>query len=127
MTEAVIRCVHRQLAERTHEFVLMEASIPAIAEVFDTVDQIMREVPYPHNIDFLVDSQVGVQPIGYCFARIREMAKKYPKREPSRMAFILNPHNPFIRMFDIFMRQFGPVRFFNPDQRDEAIAWLLSR
>jgi hypothetical protein len=127
MTQTVIRCVHRQLAERTHEFVLMEVSIFAIAEVFDTVDKIMREVPYPHNIDFLVDSRVGTQPIGYCFTRIREMAKKYPKREPSRMAFIIDPDNPFVRMFDIFMRRFGSVRFFAPDQRDEAIAWLLNR
>ncbi len=127
MTEAVIRCVHRQLAERTHEFVLVETSIPAVADLFDTVDQIMCQTPYPYTIYLLIDSSIGVQPIGYCLTRIRQLARKYPKREPGRIAFVFDPDNPFVRIFDILMRQFGAVRFFNPNQRSEAIAWLLSR
>jgi hypothetical protein len=124
VTEAL--CIHRQLAERTHEFRITEASIPAVDSLFKAVDRLMSETPYPRNLSLLIDTSVGVQPIGYCLTQMRQLARKYPKREPTRIAFILNPSSPFKRMLDIFMRQFGAVRFFEPDQREEAVAWLLA-
>lgn len=127
MNGTVTRCIHRCLSEQAHEFVLLETSIPAVAELFDITDQIMQVTPHPRSLKLLIDTSVGVQPVGYCLTRIREMARKYPKREATRVAFILNADNPFIRIFDIVLRQFGEVRFFQPAQREEAIRWLLKQ
>lgn len=127
MCKVVNRCSHKRLAERTHEFVLMEASIPALDELFNLVDAILHDTPYPCTIYLLIDSSVGTPPVGYCLTRIRALAKKYPRREAGRIAFVLRPQSPFIRMFDILMRQYGDVRFFEPSQRAEAVEWLLRR
>lgn len=127
MCKTVILCSHRRLAERTHELVLMEASIPAVDELFNLVDDVMHATPYPCTIHLLIDSSVGLQPVGYCLTRIRALAKKYPRRETGRIAFVFQLRSPFVRMFDILMRPYGEVRFFEPAQRAEAVEWLLRR
>lgn len=127
MTGTVARCMHRRLAERTYEIILFETSIPAVAELFQTVDCLMQELPHPQSLALLIDTSTGVQPVGYCLTRIRELAKKYPKREATRIAFVLSSGSPFVRVFDIVLRQYGEVRFFEPTQREEAVRWLLQR
>ena len=121
-------CIHRVLEGVIQEFVLTEASRPAVDTLFNSVEQLMAEAYERNDMSiiagrFLLDSSIGILPLNYAFARARMMAKKFPSHPQSRTA-LLFPRSPLVRTIDFSLRTLVSVRFFSIDERETALMWL---
>ena len=125
MTTTSSACIHRVLDGDIHEFIFMEASRRCVDELLEVVDALNSEVvktgadPYR---SIIVDSTRGLPPINYTFSQMRPLSKKYPQQRAS-VALICQP-NFLVTTIAIMMRAISPIRFFKPDEREQALAWL---
>jgi hypothetical protein len=117
-------CEHRVLeGTPVHEFVLKEGSAAAINELFDITEEILSALPAPESYPALVDASSGMYAVSVALSRIRQLATKFPNRRRSKIAMLM-PDTSLLRVIDAFMRPFGIVRFFRPDEHSEALLWL---
>src|SRR5688572_9679924 len=117
-------CEHRVLeGTPVHEFILKDGSAAAINELFDITEEILSALPAPDSYPALVDASSGMYAVAAALNRIRQLATKFPGRRRSKIAMLM-PDTSILRVIDAFMRPFSIVRFFRPDERDAALAWL---
>lgn len=120
-------CLYRKLDNGIHEFIMAEASRPAVDEFIDALDEMAQSLLPGKTAPILIDSSVGIQPLRYIFARTLTLLRGHSTPvETARMAMVLRP-NVLINTIQVMMRIFPFInlRFFQPDEREQAIAWLL--
>jgi hypothetical protein len=121
-----VRCVYTRLPNGIHEFVMTEASRAAVDEFVAALEEMAQFLPPGKTAPILMDSTIGMQPTSYIISQTLQMIRKYPPpQENQRMAIILRPSfllNTIAVMLRIF--PFLNVRFFKPEERDEAVQWL---
>lgn len=122
-------CVFRILDGPVKEFVLAEASPEAAKALFDLGEKVLEDAALKQDLralamPTLIDTRVGVQPIGYCMQRLRDMMRKYPETRRGSFIAVILPHNPALRALTALTRPIGNIRIYMPDERDEALAWL---
>jgi hypothetical protein len=120
-------CIHNVLEGNINEFVFMEPSRRAIDELFSILEHIQEEAMKNNPTDLsnpaLADVTCGFPPLNYAFLRLQPMITKYPLMRQARVAMIAHP-SPLLKTVSVVMRSVTPVRFYNPSQRDLALAWL---
>lgn len=122
---------HEQLENGIHLFVFMESSTQAIDQWIAKMDELTRDTPPNTTLRALYDQvQSGMQPAAYAFRVSQAMLKKYPTRAKTRTVFLVNK-SFFVSLMQSFISLLrtgatDKVRFYNGDQREEAIAWLLA-
>lgn len=120
-------CVYTVLDGGVHEFVLYEFSRGGVDAFIDEMLRMNASLPQGIARPMLVDSQRGIPPLRYLFARLQEIERASPQRERSRLAVILMPGvmtgiiGGMLRVFPLLN-----ARFFRPDAHDAALAWLRS-
>jgi hypothetical protein len=118
-------CIHHILEGNIHEFILTAPSRRTVDELLAIVDTLNSEVASSggdlHRY-ILVDSTKGLPPINYTFAQMGPLARKYPQQRAT-VALISQP-NFLLTTITIMMRAISPVRFYKPDEREQALAWL---
>ncbi|MDX1995257.1 MAG: STAS/SEC14 domain-containing protein [bacterium] len=117
-----------EAATTWHEFVFHKPSRQVVDEWLAQLE-ILRAARQPGEpFLMLVDSTVGIVPLTYAFQRGRSFADRFPQRQSSRIALLID--NTFISIVNSFIQMLRSsteiVRLFRPDQREEAIAWLLA-
>lgn len=118
-------CQYNQLANGVHEIIMLEVSHLAVDEMFALSDRILNNIPMPHTEPTLLDSRIGTQPLGYSFTKMRAFSARHAKRDTGRIAFLMEDRTLW-RALAVFMRPFGTTRIFMPDERDQALAWLIA-
>jgi hypothetical protein len=121
------RCTYRVLDNGIHEFVFSETSRAAVDDFIESAREMMEAAGDSEPTPTLFDTRVGAQPINYVFARIRTLMKEYPTTQQGKLAMIMRP-NALLTAVKALMSMFPKVkvRFFGPEERDDAIAWLLT-
>jgi hypothetical protein len=95
------------------------------------IDQIIAQAVDSQlaTVRILVDSEVGVLPLGHISAGIRELARKYPRPPKIRYVNLISTPelagliNSIVRALPL--RQLR-LRSMSTQQEAEAIAWLLA-
>jgi hypothetical protein len=123
-------CIFRQIDGRVKEFVLTEVSRRAIQDLFDTAEATSSEAILNNDLAFLsrpslIDSSIGTQPFNYALVRLRAMMDKFPDTRKGLVAIIL-PSSPLLNTLSAMMRPLAPMRIYTPQQRNQALAWLLA-
>ena len=121
-------CIHRVLEGNIQEFVLTETSRRAVDELFDTVENIMKDAYARNDMSiiagrFLLDCRVGILPLNHAFARALSMTKNYPSHPQSRTACLF-ASGPLVKPIYYFLRRVVSVHIYGIDERDAALAWL---
>lgn len=129
VTKVRAYCQYRVLANGVHEFIMQESSRAAVDDFIDALEEMVTLIPPGTAAPMLLNSVVGIQPISYIFGRVRDLTRKYPPPPPgqrSKIAMMFKP-NILIDTIDMMMRSFPnvKVRFFKPDEREAALAWLI--
>lgn len=110
-----------------HEFIMLDfsrAGVDAFAEKIN----LMTATALPSSVSapLLIDSSRGTQPLNYLVKRMREIQQAYP--QPDERGKIAMLHQPNIMVAIVNgMAQVFPkvqVRFFRPDEREQAVRWL---
>jgi hypothetical protein len=121
------RCTYRLLDNGIHEFVMLETSRGAVDDFIDSAREMMEAAGDSVPTPTLFDTQVGIQPINYIFTEIRNLMKEHPTTEQGKLAMIMRP-NALLTAIKALMNMFPKmkVKFFGPEERDDAITWLLA-
>ncbi|NWF67554.1 MAG: STAS/SEC14 domain-containing protein [Chloroflexi bacterium] len=125
------QCVYRPLKEDIHLFIFTESS----PQVVDQMMMNLRAIYAARAADgpplrFLLDFSVsGPLPVNYTEAQLRSLFFAHPQRPPARTAIITHEWYMYTLM-DLFLRllklEREVVRFFIPEQREEALLWLCN-
>lgn len=121
------KCVYRVLDNGVHEFVMTESSRAAVDALIVAMEQMAATVPFGAAVPLLMDTSVGLQPLGYIFPRLRDFVKKYPRPEKQSKLALIFSSSALLSATDVMMRSFFPtlrVRFYRPEERDAALKWL---
>jgi hypothetical protein len=123
LTRELTRCkltVHRS---HVYEYVLSEVSRAAVDDLIALLDAALRVTPDTIVYPTLINTAVGMQPINYAMTKMRVLVQRYPGRPRGRLA-VIAPSSTLTSVLDIFLRPVMLVRFFSPNHRDDALAWL---
>jgi hypothetical protein len=92
-----------------------------------------RSSPYfDGRLRMLLDQRVsGTMPMPYLTHRAMDLMKRYPDAPPARIAYLIHPSSNLVsnlRTFERMTDQVGYLEraFFNANERDTAINWLLN-
>lgn len=126
--------IHYTLHENgIYEFRFEKASRKSVDELYEVLEKHLFMQPYPDSVLLLIDTTNGIYPpLRHLFSATQEFNRKYKDAPPGYTAVLSNP-NVLLSLTDAFMRTlskfttgYNSLRFFKEEQRDEAIAWLLS-
>ena len=111
------------------ELIFKNTSRAAIDDLMVYLDELYRKTPKDALLLQLFDSQVGFGSIGYAMRAAKDLVNRHPQRPRSRTA-ILYKDNFAVTWFAPSLRllpgtEFA-IQFFKGEDRDKAIAWLLS-
>lgn len=124
------RCIYTVLENGVHEMVMTESSRLAVDEFIEVLVELTdKTYDKQESVLILFDTRVGVQPINYVFSRVQGLTKQYkPTGQTTKLAMIMQS-NALIKTIEALMHmlRFLRVRFFSPQDRDKAIAWLLEK
>lgn len=122
------RCIYRVLDNGIHEFVLLEFSRAGVDDFVSAVEAMNTALPPEIPRPLLVDSRGGVQPLSYLFARLRSIPQGEGAHGRSRLALLIET-GMMVTIISGMVRIFPRlnVRFFQPDQRQAALDWLVSK
>lgn len=117
-----------------HEFIYLKSSRAAVDELYGVFHTYMESGDPPKVFLLLIDARNGiVPPIQHLFKVTQEFAKKYEDIPPGHTA-VLHPPNLIVSLIENFMNSLNrfitghnTLKFFNEDQYDEAVAWLLGK
>ena len=117
-----------------HEFIYLKSSRTAVDELYGVFRTYLEQDVRPEVFLLLIDARNGViPPISYLFKVTQEFAKAYKNIPPGHTA-VLHPPNLIVSLIENFMNGLNhfitghnTLKFFNEDQYDEAMAWLLSK
>ncbi len=121
-------CVYQVLDGQIHEFVFFEDSHEALAKGMSIVETIYQQFAGDNRLRLLCDfAQSGMPPMRYAIRLIQELDRRYPNRPLLRVAFLHSP-GPLVKialsLMQVIQRD-DKRRFFDVDERQQAIAWLL--
>ncbi|MCU0512547.1 MAG: STAS/SEC14 domain-containing protein [Anaerolineae bacterium] len=123
------RCRYTVLENGVHEFVMTEISREGVDEFIAALESMAASLPPGSIAPVLFDSRVGRQPVNYMMNRLRPFMKQHRSAGKSgKMAMIYAP-SAMINTVDALLRLVVPnlrVRFFKPEERDAALAWLTT-
>lgn len=130
MIKNKVACLRATIGEDIHELIFMETSRRAVEEYFIHLDDIACNSALDRPIRILTDgSQIkGVQPMGHTMSHARQILSIHTVRPPIKLAIIVGRKEDTNLMYSLFrtlMRWEDGLRFFYPDQQNEAIDWLL--
>ena len=114
---------------------MLQANRQAIDEYFTHVERIAlgaRERGDARVLFMLDATQMDKNspPLVYFFQRTRVYRAQYPDRLPTRNATIIHK-GIIVSLADAFLKSMGDqdrdlARFFSPDERKQAVDWLLA-
>jgi hypothetical protein len=113
-----------------HQIRFNEPTHRAVDMWFAKIEEIARATPNTTLVRYLVDQSVFTTlPASYSYQKGQEMMKRLKERPPTRVALLYPPGfltsitATFIRLL---RSRIDTVRMFPVQQREEAIAWVLS-
>ena len=119
-------------ASGIHEFTFLKASRNSIDELYEVMRGLLQHHPKPDSVLLLVDVTNGIYPpLRYLFSATTDFNATHDDAPPGYTAVISNP-NAVVMLADTFMKTlsqfivgYNNLRFFKPDEREQAIQWLL--
>jgi hypothetical protein len=132
-SESKAEFTYNYLPDDIHELILHTPTPSALHECLQQVKVILYEAQDEQPIRLLSDiRQSGIPPVGQLWELTRYLFDLYPQHPAIYDAILHNLEGKFLQSFLALMgllSQIGhaKVGFFNHDQRDQAIAWLLEQ
>ena len=125
---ARVGCHYTWLEGGIHQFVFETGSRQTIDEWTNYADALIVDAS-PDNIYLqLIDTAgVGDIPVPYGYEKVKQLSAVHPNIIYSRTAFI-HAHSSLVFLVNTYMKMLRlplKARFFNADQRQAAIDWLL--
>ncbi len=124
-------CSHTHLENGIHEFVLADTTFAAVEVWLKILNALYVHALSQDRILLLADvRRSSIQPLTYAFRRMQKWLVVHPKRPHTRCAFLT--HEDIVYALKAYFAQLvhtggtDVVRFFSAEQRDDAVAWLLS-
>lgn len=124
-------CKYHYLPQGIHEFVFTGEGNTGMDEFFAKLEEILTTTPHDQTLRYIVDTthSKGQASIREMISRFKKLEAKITRRARGRTA-ILHTTNVLVSLADLMISTFAPgqdkTRFFNIDQRDDAIKWLLN-
>jgi hypothetical protein len=121
-------CIYQQLDNGIHEFVFQRSSRAAVDDMVRKIGDILRKTsataPSPR---YLIDnSRVNAVPLVYVRNQLKKVSENRPTGlEPGRVAILYDGTLGMVANQMLRLALSNQLHFFNPTERDEAIAWLL--
>jgi hypothetical protein len=128
MMEETKRCIYTRLDNGIHELTFYESSRMAVDEMVSHMSNILKTTPEdaPATCYMVDNSKADVIPINYLRIGIKDLSAQRPSnREPGRLAVIYDGAMGGLVNTVLTLAMKNKFRFFKPEKRDEAIAWLL--
>ncbi len=123
-------CRHTLLTDHIQELTLGTASQNTITEWVRCLDTVVRQASPRRGIRVLTDARTSVLPeLGYV-SHLAELIMLHPFSGSCGRFAILHEAGPLTpaaqAIADALLGTCDEVRFFAPDQRDEALNWLAA-
>jgi len=121
MTEQEPAILYRLREDGIHEIIFKEASIRAVDAWIQQAEAIMNIEPPDKLVRAIYDNtQTQMLPLTHAVRRVGEFNKKYPNRQKTRVAFIVNA-GFLTSLVDTFLSILrsgkDEIRFFSADKR----------
>jgi hypothetical protein len=122
---------YQQRPDGIHEF-LFTGRGNGMDEFFAILTDILQAAPRRQPLYYLVDVTHGGKfaPIAELVKRFRRLQVQIPERAPGRTAIIHAP-GVLLTLANMLIDTLAPgedrTRFFTPDQREQALAWLAAQ
>jgi hypothetical protein len=113
-----------------HEFIFKSAGREATDELIPRLDMLYASTPKDTTLLELFDIRVGIGSVSYAMKRAAELVRRHPNPPRIRGAMLYRDSivvsllAPSVRLLRAVNFE---IRFFRPEQRAEAIEWLLSQ
>lgn len=121
-------CRHIPHSVELHEFIFSESSRRAVDIWFAHMGRFIEDIPSGGKVRLLLDvSRSGHQPLSYVSERARQFNVEHPRHPKSRVAILYHTHilmSVFIA-FDNLINNGNYLKHFRPDQREQALLWLM--
>jgi len=122
---------HTLIDHRIHWIKILNSNRQAIEDLFDIFTEVTRTNPENEMILYLVDSNgVTDLPIRYLIQRAEKWEKEQPYILPTRTVVLYDVNSLMRFAINMMIKQFGrydnQTQVFSPNQKQEAIAWLIS-
>lgn len=130
MTIALDDAICRHVAHSTelHEFIFTESSRRAVDIWFAHMNSFIDNIHPTGKVRLLLDvSHSGHQPLSYVSECARKFNIEHPRHPKSRVAILYHTHilmSVFIA-FDNMINNGNYLKHFRPDQREQALSWLM--
>ncbi|MBI1279082.1 MAG: hypothetical protein GC179_13220 [Anaerolineaceae bacterium] len=125
-------CDYTLTEQGIHQFIFREATKEAIDDFFHKLEAVFVATSGVDTNRYILDiTQSGERNVSLVtnVQRFRRLETLFPNRPRGRTAILHRPGLAYT-LIDSFIRALAPsrdiTRFFPVDERDEAIAWLLS-
>jgi hypothetical protein len=126
-TETLGNCIYTLHENGVHEFILLDNT----RETFDNNLVLLKKAleKHPRTTPFreIFSLRGGMPSVSYAWHKTQNLLSSVPGRPVFRTAFLHQPGvilslvQPFLK----FMPAGDRVRFFEPDQHEQAMQWLL--
>jgi len=113
-----------------NEFIFKSAGREATDELIPRLDILYASTPKDTTLLELFDIRVGIGSVSYAMKRAAELVRRHPNPPRIRGAMLYRDSivvsllAPSVRLLRAAKFE---IRFFKPEQRAEAIEWLLSQ
>ncbi len=130
-TSSGLECLYHLREDGIHEFTFRTSSKVAIDQFFQQLERILSETPHTETLRYLVDVTGGDRQVSLVTMaqRFRRLEAQLPHRARGRTAILHRSGAP-LSFIDGFIRALAPsrdvTRFFPIQEREAAVAWLLS-
>jgi hypothetical protein len=125
------RCSYVRHPNGVHEIIYHDWGFQAVDEMINLVRKIIDQNPEGEVIRLLTSRAEGLPPgelpVAYTAQKFRDLFRTL-ERKPLFKQAILRKSDAIASIINTFVRlsRASQLRFFPPDKRDEAIAWLLN-
>lgn len=120
-------CALTQHRNGVYELLILRPTRRAVDELFDYLVAICVDPAHPYPLRLLINNSLTeTMPIQYVVSKMRVIGKSLPC---SRLALMLTDHTlnrAAIRLVDLLNLPKTELAYFAPDERHQAIDWLLA-
>ena len=120
---------YKLLGNGIHEFIFLSNKPQGVTTWAHIVGGIMEHIALSDTMRQLLDVRKGVAPLSHLANTIRDLQRKYPNQQPSRLAVVSdNSFAPtlFNVLISLLPTANAKVRYFKPNERELAVRWLLA-
>jgi hypothetical protein len=121
-----VHCEYSLLEGDIHEFVFREGNRQAVDDWISQTEAILRATQADRFYQLVDSSNVSDVPLSYAYQRIKTLSPQYEFVRYWRVAF-LHSHSTLVFLVNTYinmLRRLIKARFFVPEEREAAIAWL---